>query len=61
VVLHGLREHLDHPYRRLLDVLHEMPGIVAKLDLAVTELPDFTTVCTANQDPKMRIWRVILR
>jgi len=35
VALHGLREHLHHTYRRLLDVLHEMHGIVAKLDLAV--------------------------
>ncbi|AWB28524.1 IS5 family transposase [Halococcoides cellulosivorans] len=61
VAIHGLREYLDHPYRRLLDVLHEMPGIVAKLDLAVTELPDFTTVCTRKQDLKMRIWRVLLR
>jgi len=61
VAIHGLREYLDHPYRRLLDVLHEMPGIVSKLDLAVTELSDFTTVCTRKQDLKIRIWRVLLR
>jgi IS5 family transposase len=61
IAIHGLREYLDHPYRRLLDVLHEMHGIVAKLDLAVDELPDFTTVCTRKQDLEMRIWRVILR
>jgi len=61
VGLHGLREYLGHPYRRLLDVLCEMPGIVAKFDLAVDELPDFTTVCTRKQDLKMRIWRVLLR
>ena len=24
VAIHGLREYLDLPYRRLLDVLHEM-------------------------------------
>jgi len=59
--LHGLREHLDHPYRRLLDVLHEMHCVVAKLDLAVDELPDFTTVCTRKQDLEMRTWRVLLR
>ena len=40
VGLHRLREYLGHPYRRLLDVLHEMPGIVAEFDLAVAELPD---------------------
>ncbi|MEA5408339.1 IS5 family transposase [Haloarculaceae archaeon H-GB2-1] len=61
VAIHGLREYLDQPYRRLLDILHEMPGIVAKLGLSVDELPDFTTVCTRKQDLEMRIWRVLLR
>lgn len=61
VGLHGLREYLGHPYRRLLDVLHEMPGIVAKFGLSVEELPDFTTVCTRKQNLEMRIWRVMLR
>ncbi|WP_436936522.1 IS5 family transposase [Halovenus marina] len=61
VALHCLREYLDHPYRRLLDVLHEMPGIVGKLGLTVDELPDFTTVCTRKQDLEMRIWRTLLR
>jgi hypothetical protein len=41
VAIYGLREYLDHTYRRLLDVLHEMHGIVAKLDLAVADLPDW--------------------
>jgi hypothetical protein len=27
VAIHGLREYLDLPYRRLLDVLSEMPRI----------------------------------
>jgi len=35
VALHGLREYLDHTYRRLLDVLQEMHGIFAKFGLAV--------------------------
>jgi hypothetical protein len=35
VVVHGLREYLDLPYRRLLDVLHEMHGIVEKMDLEI--------------------------
>jgi hypothetical protein len=55
VAIHGLYEYLDHTYRRLLDVLHEMHGIVAQLDLAVADLPDFTTVCTRKQDLEMRI------
>jgi IS5 family transposase len=61
VALHGLREYLGHSYRQLLDVLHEMPRIVAKLDLEVAELPDFTTVCTRMQDLEMARWRVLLR
>ena len=50
VGLHGLREYFGHPYRQLLDVLSEMPGIVAKFDLKVAELPDFTTVYTRKQE-----------
>ncbi len=36
VVIHGLREYLDLPYRRLLDVLHEMHGIVEKMNHVVS-------------------------
>jgi len=61
ITLHGLREYLDLPYRRLLDILREMPDIVAKLGLSVEELPDFTTVCARKQALKMRVWRVLLR
>jgi len=52
VAIHGLREYLNQPYRRLLDILQEMPGIAAKLGLSVDELPDFTTVCTRKQGPR---------
>jgi hypothetical protein len=41
VAIHGLREYLDLPYRRLLDLLHEMHDIVEKLGLDRSELPDF--------------------
>ena len=61
VALHGLREYLDHPYRRLLDVLYEMPRIVGILGLEPDELPDFSTVCARYQRLKMPIWRVLLR
>ncbi|MFC7177850.1 IS5 family transposase [Halosegnis marinus] len=61
VVIHGLREYLDLPYRRLLDILHEMPGIVEKMNLTTSELPDFTTVCVRKQQLKMAIWRTLLR
>jgi len=57
---HGLREYVGHPYRRLLDVLHEMPGIIEIFGLSVAELPDFTIVCTRKQDLEMRVWRVLL-
>jgi hypothetical protein len=50
VALHGLREYLGHSYRQLVDVLHEMPRIVSRLGLEVSELPDFTPVCTRMKD-----------
>ena len=56
IVLHGLREYLDLPYRRLLDVLHEMDGIVEKMGLDISELPDFTTVCARKQLLRMAVW-----
>ena len=58
--IQGLREYLDHSYRQLLDVLHEMPNIVAEFGLSVHKLPDFTTVCSRTQDLKMRVWRRLL-
>ncbi|MFO7927411.1 MAG: IS5 family transposase [Halobacteriota archaeon] len=61
VAIHGLREYIDHSYRQLLDVLREMPAIVAKLGLSVNELPDFTTVCTRKQDLEMPVWRMLLQ
>lgn len=61
VALLCLREYLDYPSRRLLDVLQEIPRSVSKFGLTVDELPDITTACTRKQDLKMRIWRVLLR
>lgn len=61
IVLHGLREYLDLPYRRLLDILHEMHGIVEKMGLKISELPDFTTVCVRKRELKMAVWRTLLR
>ena len=43
IALHGLREYLYHPYRRLMDVLYEIPRIVGILGLEPSELPDFST------------------
>jgi len=61
VSIHGLETYLDLPYRRLLDVLYEMPRIDRILDLKPRELPDFTTVCTRMQKLKMPLWRDFLR
>lgn len=58
--MHRLREYLAHTYRRILDVLGEMPGIVDKFDLSVNKLPDFTTICMPKQGLEMWIWRVLL-
>jgi len=61
VSIHGLKTYLDLPYRRLLDILHEMPRITGILGLEVSQLPDFTTVCARMQNLKMPLWRDILR
>jgi len=41
---HGLKMYLDLPYRRLLDILDEMPRIPRILGLNVSQLPDSTPV-----------------
>ena len=61
VSIHGLKTYLDLPYRRLLDVLYEMPRIDRILGLDPVELPDFTTVCARMQDLKIPRWRDPLR
>jgi len=61
VSIHALKTYLDHPYRRLLDVLYEMPRICGILDLEPCTLPDFTTVCARMQELKMPLWRDLLR
>lgn len=61
IAIHGIRESLNLPYRRLLDVFSEMPRISSKLGVSVDELPDFTTVCIRKQDLKMSAWRNLLQ
>ncbi|MFC7072875.1 hypothetical protein ACFQJ7_13630 [Halovenus rubra] len=53
VVIHGLREYLDLPYRRLLDLLQEMHRVIEKLNLEPSELPDFTTVCARKHGQRL--------
>lgn len=57
IALHGLKEHLGHPYRQLRDVLVDMPRIRRRLELSLDELPHFTTVCHAKESLYMTIWR----
>jgi len=61
VSIHGLKTYLDLPYRRLLDVLHEMPRISRILGLEATKMSDFTTVCARMQGLKMPLWCDFLR
>jgi len=61
VSIHGLKTYLDLPYRRLLDIMHEMPRIARILGLEVSHPLDFTTVCARMQELKMPLWRDFLR
>lgn len=60
IALHGLKEHLGHTYRQLMDVLQEMPGIVRRLELTVETLPHYSTVCHAKERLYMPNWRQFL-
>ena len=60
VALHGLKEHLGHPYRQLMDVLKEMPRIRRRLGLSLDSIPHFTTVCHAKERMYMPNWRAFL-
>lgn len=60
VSIHALREYLNQPYRRLMELLYEMPRIVRILGLRPSELPHYSTVCARKQELKMGIWRRFL-
>jgi len=60
VALHGIQDYPGYPYCRLIDVLQEMPSIVAKFDPTVGELPDLTTVYSRGQDLELPIWRMLV-
>lgn len=61
MAIHGLCESLDHPSRRLLDVLHERSEIVEKIRVAVDEIPEFSTVFARKQRLKTSILRTSLK
>lgn len=61
IALHGLREKLDHPYRRLQEILYEIPGVVKKPDLTIAEFPDIATIYTQTLDLMVAGWQVLPR
>jgi IS5 family transposase len=61
VSLHCLRISLAKPYRDTLDLLSEMPQILAEIGLEKADLPDHSTLVKAFDRIKMAVWRVLLR
>jgi hypothetical protein len=53
VSIHGLKMSPNLPYRRLLNVLYEMPRIGRILGLDPTELPDFTDLYQQAKEGKI--------
>jgi IS5 family transposase len=56
----GLKEYFNHDYRKLMDVLREMPRVAKSLGLTAATLPHFSTVCARKQEIPMKRWRAIL-
>ncbi|WP_425499675.1 IS5 family transposase [Halorarum halobium] len=60
LAVQGLKEYLNHEYRKLMDVLREMPRVANLLDLTPETLPHFSTVCARKQEIPMKRWRAML-
>lgn len=60
LAVQGFKEYLGHPYRKLMDVLHEMPKETKTLGLTAKTVPHYSTVCTRTQAIPMNRWRAIL-
>ena len=61
VSLHCLRVYLEKSYRETLDLLSEMPQILAEIGLDEADLPDHSTLVKAFDRLKTALWRVLLR
>jgi hypothetical protein len=61
VSLHCLRIYLEKSYREALDLLSEMPQILADIGLEKADLPENPTQVKACNRIKMVVWRVVLR
>jgi|SRR6056297_1953596 len=60
LAVQGFKEYLEHDYRKLMDVLREMPRVAKSLNLTSETLPHFSTVCARKQTISMKRWRAIL-
>jgi IS5 family transposase len=60
LAIQGLKEYLNHDYRKLMDVFREMPRITTLLGLTAGTVPHFSTVCARKQEISMQRWRAIL-
>jgi len=60
LAVQGLKEYLNHDYRKLMDVLREMPRVTRLLGLTPETLPHFSTVCARKQAIPMTRWRALL-
>ena len=58
---HCLRIYLEKPYREALDLLSEMPQILAEIGLGADDLPHHSTLVKAFERLQMEVWRVLLR
>jgi len=61
VSLHCLRIYLEKSYRDALDLLREMPQILAEIGPEAGDLPHHSTLLKAFDRLGMEIWRVLLR
>ena len=61
VSLHCLRIYLEKSYHETLDLLSEIPQIVAEIGLDPGNLPHHPTLIKAFDRFEMKIWRVLLR
>jgi IS5 family transposase len=61
VSLHCLRVYLEKSYRETLDLLSEMPQILAEIGLGEADLPDHSTLVKWFDRIKTALWRVLLR
>jgi len=59
LAVQGLKEYLGHLYRKLMDVLREMPRVTNLLGLTPETVPHFSTICTRKQAIPMKRWRAI--